>query len=273
MFYKPKLEEDASASLVQIAGLVRFSYPCVGGFQKKGVQVYAARRMEERFKYFEALCLHSLCAQTDKDFSIGVLIGADMPAKYRERLEKLLLKLPQAQLITLSPLPYAEAIRIAFKKLFIRGAPFHLSFRLDDDDAVATDFIANVRAKLPQLFTLSGGLDPVGLSFLKGLTLIGAKPDRQLVASVDARPLGLGLCVMVPQSRQVNALMYQHQNLHMHMPVIMDPYPLMNLRAFHLSNDSEIKLPAGHPVALGEGALRAALKKRFALDMNTVLAL
>lgn len=225
--------------------------------------------MEERFRHFEALCLHSLKAQTDKGFRVGVLIGADMPSTYQARLARLLAPLPQAVLIKLPYLPYAEAMRQAYSRLFDGPAPLHLSFRLDDDDAVAVDFIAELKVRLPQLYGMSGGLDPVGLSFLRGLTLI----DRRLVPSIDARPLGLGLCVMAPAGRKVHALSYPHEKLHQNMPVLMDPYPMMNLRSFHHSNDSEARVPAGRRPDMSRESVAAVMARRFALDMDEVLRL
>ncbi len=276
LYQAPILAGESLSDLVQIAGLVRFSYPCSGGFQRvypsrtaQTTSLYAPARMEERFRHFEALCLHSLKAQTDKGFRVGVLIGADMPRPYQTRLAGLLAPLPQAVLIKLPYLPYAEAMRQAFARLFDGPAPLHLSFRLDDDDAVAVDFIAELKARLPQLYGMSGGLDPAGLSFLQGLTLMNGR----LVPSIDARPLGLGLCVMAPAGRKVHALSYPHEKLHQNMPVLMDPYPMMNLRSFHHSNDSRIALPAGRRLGMSCGAVAQVLAHRFALDMDDVLHL
>jgi len=88
--------------LVQIGGLIRFSLPTNGGFQKnpadlaeKLATVYAPARMAQRFRYFENICLPSLKNQTDGEFTVGVLVGTDMPAKYRLRLESLLEDVPQ----------------------------------------------------------------------------------------------------------------------------------------------------------------------------------
>ena len=115
LYHEPIIAEDALSDLVQIAGLVRFSYPCEGGFQRvfsnpvaQTEYLYSEQRMEERFRFFEALCLHSLKAQTDKGFSVGVLIGEDMPAKFKARLERLLSGFPQAVLIALPYLPISR---------------------------------------------------------------------------------------------------------------------------------------------------------------------
>lgn len=269
-----------AAELAQIAGLIRFSYPCEGGFRREfGSRseqfevLFSAKRMEERFKYFEALCLHGLKQQTEKRFTVGVLIGEDMPLIYQARLSDLLASLPQARLFVLPPLPYHRSVKWVFDQLFDQGTPYRLSFRLDDDDSFALDFIEQVVTKLPQLMALSGGLDPVGLSFLKGITLIGPPQARRLVPSVDDTPLGLGLCVLAPKKSSRNALLYSHKKLQTNMPMIMDPVPMMNLRAFHGSNDSCYKLPAGRAIALNGPEMSFVLQRRFGLDKAALLAL
>jgi hypothetical protein len=276
MYQAPIIAGESLCDLVQVAGLVRFSYPCAGGFQKRHpsraaqrAYLYSPARMEQRFRFFETLCLHSLKIQTDKRFKVGVLIGADMPAPYRARMQALLATLPQATLIALPYLPYREAMQRAFKALFAGSAPLHLSFRLDDDDAVALDFIAEIRARLPQIYGLSGGLDPAGFAFLRGLTLI----HGQLVPRIDARPLGLGLSMLVPAGRKLHVLSYPHDKLHQNMPVVMDPYPVMGLRSFHSSNDSPVKLPPGRHQNLSISEIDLILQRRFALDIHKVLAL
>jgi len=276
MYQAPIIAGESLSDLVHVAGLVRFSYPCEGGFQRVHVSraaqsayLYSAARMEERFRFFEALCLHSLKAQTDKGFTVGVLIGEDMPTQYQSRLVHLLADLPQAKLIKLPYMAYEQAMQMAFRELFDTHAPLNLSFRLDDDDAVAVDYIAEVRARLPQICAMSGGLDLAGLSFLQGLTLI----NGALVPSIDARPLGLGLCALVPSGRKVHALSYAHEKLHQNMPVLMDPQPMMNLRAFHSSNDSTVALPAGRRPEMSKADIAAILKRRFALDIDQLLAL
>ena len=180
---------------------------------------------------------------------------------------------PQARLIALPVLPHNEAIKRAFAQLFDQDKPFRLSFRLDDDDAVAVDFIEQVVAKLPQLASLSGGMDPVGLSFLKGLTLSGPPGARRLSPTVCEKPLGLGLCVMVPGASNRNALLYAHFKLHLNMPMVTDPFPMMNLRTFHSSNDSVLRPPAGRPIEMQDEEIRDVLQRKFGLEMDAVCAL
>ena len=278
------LSADDSRGLVQIAGLIRFSCPFTrpggGGFRWRFESVeaqleamYAPERMEERFKYFERLCLHSLKRQTEVNFTIGVLVGEDMPSQYLTRLEALLAELPQARIIAMPVMPYWLAINQAFKQLFDQNTPYQLSFRLDDDDAVALDFIEQVNDKLPHMVALSGGLDPVALSFLQKATLIGGAEGRRIVVSVDGHPIGIGLCVLAPAGHGDHAYTYTHSQVQMHMPAIMDNRPLMNLRAYHASNDSDTTAPRGHIVTLSGPELKRALRTRFDLDIDEVLAL
>jgi len=261
---------------VQIGGLIRFSIPCDGGYQQnpettdeKRAMLYAPARMAQRFAYFETFCLHTLKRQTDPNFTIGVLVGEDMPRQYRQHLESLLKDLPQARVIVKPCMPYQELVAQALDEVFDQNTPFRLSFRLDDDDAVALDYIAELRARLPHIFSLSGGVDPIGIAFLHGLTLI----KGQIVPTINARPLGLGLSVLAPAARKVHVFSYAHEKLHQNMPVLMDPYPVMSLRSFHDSNDSRVVLPAGRRPEMNMAEIAAILARRFALDINVVLAL
>ena len=80
---------------MQVTGLCRFSYPAEGGFQvehgsaeARMAYLYAPARMEARLRQFETICLPGLRAQTDPDFTLLVLIGDTLPARYRNRLSR-----------------------------------------------------------------------------------------------------------------------------------------------------------------------------------------
>ena len=68
---------------MQVLGLCRFSYPALGGFQvghdstaDRIAYLYDPARLEERFRLFETVALPCLMAQTDPDFEMIVLVGA-----------------------------------------------------------------------------------------------------------------------------------------------------------------------------------------------------
>lgn len=275
VFESEKLDET-----VQICGLIRFSFPTVGGYktnpesyEEKLAMLYAPERMEQRFEYFEKLCLHTLIRQTNQNFSLGILVGRDMPKIYRDKLDHLLKDLPQAKVIEKPIIRYRAAVRQAFEGLFDSDYPFRFTFRLDDDDAVATDYIERVRASLPQLLLMSGGFDQACLSFSQGLILHGEGLARQFTTGYERSPLGLGLGLLAPSDTEINIYRYNHMLIHTKMPSLIDPGPMMMLRTFHLTNDSEAMLMPSIKIDMSDVEIAAVLKDRFDLEVQDVLAL
>jgi len=276
------IEGEDVTSLVQIAGLVRFSYPTKNGadgfkakYEDRDHQLrslFAPERMEERLKLFEKVCLHALRNQTRKNFKVGVLIGSDMPNRYRARLEAMIAEVPEVEIISLPILPYKMAIRQAFEQLFDEDKPFRMSFRLDDDDAVAIDYIEKINGFLPQLVPLTSGLDPVCLAFNAGLTLVGQKAQREIVSKNFNTPRSVGVAVVAPAGWSHNVFVAIHPKLQLRMRTVFDPTEIMMLRIFHDSNDSSEVLQ-GPSKRHTPAQLRSILQERFALDIDDVLTL
>lgn len=266
--------------LVQVGGLIRFSVPVEGGFQKnpesredKLAKLFDPARMEQRFAYFESLCLNALKRQSNPNFRVAIVIGEDMPEPYKRRLEALLEDLPQARLIEKPIMPHRRMVQEAFDEIFDKNTPLRFWFRFDDDDALATDYIEQVWNKIPQLLTIYGGLDPVCLSFSQGLTLIGPADERQLVVAHERSPLGLGLGVLGPAEAHPLVMRYNHMRIHTHLRTLIDPVPVMMLRSIHTSNDSRGILLPHILQERSEDEKREILRQRFGLDMDAVLAL
>ncbi len=266
--------------LVQVGGLIRFSVPVEGGFQKnpesredKLAKLFAPARMEQRFAYFESLCLNALKRQTNPDFRVAIVIGEDMPEPYKRRLEALLVELPQARLIEKPIMPHRRMVQEAFEEIFDKNTPLRFWFRFDDDDALATDYIEQVWNKIPQLLTIYGGLDPVCLSFSQGLTLIGPADERRIVVAHERSPLGLGLGVLGPAGAHPLVMRYNHMRIHTHLRTLIDPVPVMMLRSIHTSNDSRGILLPHILQERSEDEKREILRLRFGLDMDAILAL
>ena len=274
-------DREELGDLVQIGGLIRFSIPTEGGFRQnpkshaeKHAFLYAPERMELRFRYFETFCLPSLKNQTDTDFRVGVLIGEDMPALYRARLEALLADIPQATLISRPVMAHHQVVTSAYNEIFDRKTPIRLSFRLDDDDALAVDYIAEVRARLPALLEMSGGLEmkPVCLDYSYGLTLHGEKGERSIVAAHYGAPVSAGLAVLAPADAKPLVMIVEHMRMRMHMATITDPGPVMSLRTLHETNDSVPGTDMAVPGSQSAADLRNLIATRFKLDLDTILA-
>jgi len=170
---------------------------------------------------------------------------------------------------------HRDAVAEAFDEVFDRQTPIRFSFRLDDDDALAIDYITQVREKLPQLLLMSGGLDPkpVCLTFSKGLSLLGPPDNRHFVAAYERSPMAIGLAVLAPARCRPLVMNIPHMKIQTAMPTLMDPGPLMTLRTLHDNNDSMSRLFLEKRIDLSDEALKTALKARFMLDAACLLAL
>ena len=107
--------------------------------------LYAPARMEERFATFETMTLPPLRAQTDPDFTFVVVIGDSLPAQYRARLKAVLADMPQAVIQSHPPEQHRPVMKRIINSVRRMDNTPCLQFRMDDDDAVAVDFIARLR--------------------------------------------------------------------------------------------------------------------------------
>lgn len=112
--------------------------------REQAAHLFAPERLEARLRSFERLTLASMRAQTDQDFTFVVLASALMPQDYRARLEAICAKLPQAVLRFFPITSVSEAQLQVFDELDL-GLSRTLQFRLDDDDCLCVDFIAQMR--------------------------------------------------------------------------------------------------------------------------------
>ncbi len=231
---------------VQIVGLIRFSYLCSGGFQTKYsdetehlARLYDPARMEERFFFFENLCLRLLKNQTDKDFKIGILIGESLPDIYRDRLEALIGDMAQAELVALPVLPHRDAMRKAGAILDTSDRPYRIQFRLDDDDAVALNYVARLREMVPVLMQYSGiDQQQVAIAFFRGVTLT-VKPGRNEVTPYFASvPTSVGTAIFSRSGWNKSIYDFPHQRILTRLKFISDSDQYMFMRCIHNSNDS-----------------------------------
>jgi hypothetical protein len=258
----------------QIVGVCRFSFPATVGFKLSGAgpdavieTLYAPDRMRLRFAYFESICLPSLAAQTDPDFTLVVLIGDAMPIKWRRRLKALRGAYPFLEICAAEPLGPLQATRRAFRIGASEDVPFVTGFRLDDDDAVARDYIERLRATSDLL--LDNGLAtadrPVAIGFQSGLYWSLNQPGLPLFRHSEARPLGQGSAMITPYDMKQNIFRWNHTQLLARVPCWTDPAPDMFLRTLHGGNDSTRTVPVNAHLLLPEEA-EAALRDRFGID-------
>nr|ABW74900.1 putative glycosyl transferase [Sphingomonas sp. ATCC 53159] len=172
--------------------------------------------LERRFGLFEQFCLPSIAGQTERNFHWLIYFDKDTPVEFRERIER------DRQIFNFTPRYVAmfDKAMIAedVRALATAGETLIVTTRLDNDDAVSSDFVARVQdaakeapaqtvLNFPhgiamrggQLYTASDHSSPFTSLVEKdvaGIETIWAKPHHELgekwtIRQVPSKPLWL----------------------------------------------------------------------------------
>jgi hypothetical protein len=107
--------------------------------------LWNSRRMAVRFHLFEHITLPSIVNQSDKDFTFVIIGSEQMPGVYRDRLETLVAGHTNIRLHWTDKTDISRASRPILLEASNDGRDPALHFRLDDDDAVAFDFVHRLK--------------------------------------------------------------------------------------------------------------------------------
>ena len=150
-------KEGSGDATSVIFGITRFSVITELGFKNfKATQgkdlaavqkiIHDEDRLNARFRYFEKHLLASLDAQTDKNFSHWLIASSVMPDKFKERLESLVSDRSYLNIFYMKP---SESMGPVFRQICARAIPatakIAVSYRIDDDDGLAIDYIKRLR--------------------------------------------------------------------------------------------------------------------------------
>ena len=252
----------------RIVGLVRFSYVAKGGFAKGGDDparlLFDRDRLERRFRLFEALCAPSLAAQTDADLDVIVLTAAGLPGWARERLEGIVEGLPGGRVVALGVKFHYNAIKAAFATLPERGESHRITFRLDDDDALAADCVARMRAVAVRAAAVEPDA-PVSFSFNRGYYAhLGGGPVYEVV---ERTPLGIGMGLVAPAGHEDNAYARNHRFMPQFFNHFSEAGTPMWVRTVHGDNDADPTLQGRKDTATRD-EIEAAMAARFHLSLK-----
>ena len=262
---------------MQVLGLCRFSYPAHGGFQTEHESIeerirflYADDRLDERFRIFECFTLPALKAQTDPDFTLIVVIGADMPATPRARLEGLLAGLPQALVRVMEPGRHRSVMgQIINEARRDDGLPC-IQFRMDDDDAVACDFVAKTREVAAESAALINRHRLTAIDFTRGH--IAQPTARGILAEPTARQYWVpSLSVVARPGEALTVMNFNHVKLWQFMPTITLKDPDMYVRGISNWNDSGVR--SGPAATLLDKAGEALFRSRYGICADRVRAI
>lgn len=114
--------------------------------------LFAETRLRRRFALFEAIALPSLRAQTDQNFHHVVLTSSLLPEWALERLVAICTREREAHPVTVlarPPAPARKHLRKYFREVASAEHVVHLN--LDDDDALAVGYFADLRQRVARL--------------------------------------------------------------------------------------------------------------------------
>ncbi|WP_198008125.1 glycosyltransferase [Rhodobacter ferrooxidans] len=258
---------------IQALGLCRFSYPAEGGFQvihgntaARSAALFHPDRLAQRFMWFEHVCLPGWAGQTDPDFTLLVLTGSDLPQPWLDRLRALTARVPQMQIVQEAPAPHRTICREVMQRNADPEADLIAEFRHDDDDAVAFDFIARLRADTGLLRGFLRSHRMLSLDYARGFVLSADAGTLSLHPRIETR-LTAALAIVKRPRLPRSVLDFPHQRLTALMPGLTLQDSLMYVRGKHGSNDSSISLTSGHTLEMEPAAAAQALRQRFGIDL------
>lgn len=234
----------------QIIGLVRFSYIAKNGFRKKfntleetRAYLFEPKRMAFRLKMLEKICVNSMRHQTDQDFQLIILVSLSLPTIYLNRIKEIIAPLKGALVIAEPPKWMVQVTQSSFKKIIQPDTDYVINFRLDDDDAVAVDYIASIRETARKLIAGSLADEPTVIAHSKGIYWDIAKGDDGLRPKTEVRPQGLACAMLTTADLPVSVFRWNHRDLGGYFPLLLLPGPPMFIRSLHLYGDSETVVP------------------------------
>jgi hypothetical protein len=258
-----------------VLGLCRFSYPAnLSDFQTRHatiedrkVALYNPQRLEQRFFLFEQFLLPAIKAQTDKNFTLMILMGDDFPEPYRARMLAHCDGCPQLKPTFKPTGPHRDV----YRELFLESRDLDVrtvaEFRLDDDDAVAVDFVEKLRETFGLMRPIFSSKGRALIDFTKGLVVQPRDLEVKYIPTVT--PFWAAGLAIFSRPKTTNCVMdYAHQKAFQFIPSLCLSKDVMYLRGDHATNDSHIGIKKTLRFKMPNGGAPMILRNRFAVDID-----
>lgn len=204
--------------------------------------------LEGRFELFERYCLPSVAAQTNRDFDWIIYFDIDTPSEFKARIERLREVFPFTPYYT--GLFRGEGWARSVRETYELNTPLLLSTRLDNDDALASDFMERLHANVAAHDHALGSYNFSNGLIRSGTSLYAHRHESNAFSSL--------LEPVSPDLRTAPAT--QHMHIAKSGPVYQIEGPAMWLQIVHETNVSNkirgARVPP-HEVAVSERFLGA----------------
>lgn len=257
---------------VQMLGLCRFSYVGLRGFQVTHDDVqtrrdflYDPERLERRWQWFSRVAIPGWLAQTDKNFTLVIMTGPDLPEPYLSRLRDLCDSAPQLKLSLIPPMErHRAACRSALAPYVDPDVDVVGHFRHDDDDAVALDYIQRTRDDFALVQGLWHANKRLSLDYGRGL-MVEAHKGALTVTPRICHNMGVALTIFLAPDSGQTALSFNHTSLEQWMPCVSVNATVMFIRSIHRDSDSG-STGQGYAWKTGAETMPDLIARRFGLD-------
>ena len=233
---------------VSVVGVTRFSslfrdtHPFSNAhlsFEERESSLFDEARLRRRFALWEALTLPSLGAQTDGDFSLLVVGSALMPDWAKQRLRDNLAAAPMRTRLLL-PEPEDGFARLVRQGVRALANPDHgriATFRLDDDDALASDWHERLRQVIR---AEAGRVSPAEIFGFEEGWFMAAEGEGVRLCRARRPLIACGLARVSPRSplRTIHSGRTAHDKLDQVAPTVSLGQPAAWIVAAHDLNDS-----------------------------------
>lgn len=262
---------------IQVLGLCRWSYPSAPGAFKGAeptvaetrAKLYDPARLAVRLFYLEHILLPGLRKQTDRNFTLLMLMGDQLPPDVRAKVEALIADVPQVVPVYR---PEGENHREICREVMLAhrdlDAKVIAEFRIDDDDAVACEFTALARELFRQVRPLFKDKARIAIDMARGY-MMRTNAEGIELAPVLARLWTPGLISYVRPHRQNSILDFPHLDIWKRMEVVSWRKEPMFVRGVHSDNDSNLSERglAGAVIDPVKQDAEAVLRARFGIDL------
>src|SRR3989338_3478657 len=199
---------------------------------KPDPKLLSSERLTRRFELFEAFCYPSVISQTNQDFIWMILIDPTLPELFLKRLQELTRAHPNIYIV-----PWTHEYHLRdprwIQKVLPLDAPYLITTRLDDDDALSEHFVETVRSdfrrtKIQDLMLLTY---PCGYVWKSS---DGAKSGRLYPLRQPLIAIGLTLIVKL-ELCPLTVFFGNHTHL---IKILQDP---VSLRAMGVSSNGDLR--------------------------------